>query len=136
MNFNPLIVNECLAKVEFTINGGKANEAIATDQLLTISCIPGIFVGLVTLALVFSGLVAVVLIIFGGIKFITSQGDEKAVDSGKKTITWAIIGLILILMSFAILRYVSQITGISCINRFGFNQCSDERRTRPLDGGV
>lgn len=125
MNFNPLIVDSCLAKSD-----------LAPEGILTISCIPGIFVGLVTLALVFSGLVALVLIIFGGIKFITSQGDEKAVDSGKKTITWAIIGLVLILMSFAILRYVSQITGVSCITKFGFDQCTDERRTRPLDGGV
>lgn len=119
MNFNPLISSDCLAIGQYTVNG-----KTYTDQIATISCIPEMFVGIITLLLMFSGAVAVILIIFGGFKFMTSQGDEKAVDSGKKTITWAVIGLILILMSFTILRFVSQITGVSCITKFGFDQCT------------
>lgn len=92
-------------------------------QILTINCIPLLLEKFIYYSLLFAGVVALVLIIVGGIKLITSSGDSKQVDSGRKIITWAIIGLIVILMSFAVVRFVSAVTGVSCIRQFGFNVC-------------
>ncbi|PIZ98193.1 MAG: hypothetical protein COX78_03555, partial [Candidatus Levybacteria bacterium CG_4_10_14_0_2_um_filter_35_8] len=77
----------------------------------------------VTAALVFSGTIALILVILSGIKFITSKGDQKQVDTAKRTLTYAILGLIIILLSFFIIQFVSFVTGVQCINAFGFDNC-------------
>lgn len=72
---------------------------------------------LITFALLASGAVAVIFIIYAGAKMVTSGGDQKKVDSARKTMTWAIIGLILILLSFAIVNFLGFLTGTGgCVN--------------------
>ena len=56
----------------------------------------------------FLGLLAVLMIIYGGVMMVTSQGNPDGVGKGKKIITYAAIGIIIILLSFAI---VSTILG-------------------------
>lgn len=56
----------------------------------------------------FLGLIAVLMIIYGGVQMVTSQGNPEAVNKGKKIITYAGIGIVIILLSFAI---VSTILG-------------------------
>ncbi len=50
--------------------------------------------------------VSIIFIIIGGFRLAFSQGQSEAVTSGKKTITWAIVGLIVALLAFAIVRIV------------------------------
>lgn len=52
------------------------------------------------------GIVAVVMIILGGITYATSQGDPAKVKKGKDTILYGIIGLVIALMAFAITTFV------------------------------
>jgi uncharacterized membrane protein len=89
----------------------------------TLRCIPIVFQNIVTAALLFSGVVALIFIIISGYKFMTSGGDPKAVESARKTATYAIIGLVLILLSFAIVQFISISTGVKCINAFSFENC-------------
>lgn len=57
--------------------------------------------------------IAMLLLISGAFKVLTSSGDPKAVMSGKETITSAIAGLLLILLSVAILNIIGfNILGI------------------------
>lgn len=93
------------------------------DGAATLSCIPIVFKNIVTAALVFVGVVAVFLIILSGIKFITSAGDPKQVEGARNTLTYAIIGLVVVLLSFLIINVIGRITGAECINAFGFNSC-------------
>ena len=53
-----------------------------------------------------AGGIALVLLIYGGIKFITAQGDPEAVEEAKKTITAALTGLLVIFFSILILRVI------------------------------
>lgn len=93
-------------------------------EIPTLDCVPIVFANIVYWLLVASGTVAVFFIIFGGIRFLTSGGDPKNVEAARKIITWAIIGLIVILLSFAVVKVIQQTTGISdCITRFGFEAC-------------
>ncbi|MFA6511765.1 MAG: pilin [Patescibacteria group bacterium] len=55
-------------------------------------------------------LLAVVFIIWGGFKWLTSSGDETRIDSAKKTISAAVIGLIIILLAWAIVIFVAGTT--------------------------
>ena len=52
--------------------------------------------------------VFVVLMIIGGFRWMTSQGNEEKVTSAKKLLLTASIGLLIILASFAITRYVAS----------------------------
>ncbi len=50
----------------------------------------------------FLGLIAVVMIIYGGFLYISAAGKEDKVEQGKKIIMYSVIGILIILASFAI----------------------------------
>lgn len=52
------------------------------------------------------GIVAVVMIILGGVNYATSQGDPGKASKAKNTIMYAIIGLVVTLLAFAIVNFV------------------------------
>lgn len=52
------------------------------------------------------GFAAVVVIIIAGIMYITSAGNPEGINRAKKTITNAIIGLLLSIFAFAIVSYI------------------------------
>ena len=52
------------------------------------------------------GMVAVVMIILGGVSYATSQGDTQKVKKGKDTILYGIIGLVIAILAFAIVNFV------------------------------
>lgn len=89
----------------------------------SLNCIPVVFGNVVKAALMFAGVVAVFLIIISGIKFINSGGDPKQVEGARKTMTYAIIGLVVVLSSFFIVDVIAKSTGAECILNFGFAGC-------------
>lgn len=93
------------------------------EGVATLDCIPIVFHNVVTAALLFAGVVAVFMIIYAGIRYTTSGGDPKAVEGAKNTLVWAIIGLVVILLSFAIINFIGFFTGAECITQFGFTNC-------------
>ena len=52
------------------------------------------------------GLVAVAVIIVGGIQYMTSTGDASKVEKAKKTILYGVIGMTICVLSFAIVNFV------------------------------
>ena len=52
------------------------------------------------------GIIAVIVIVIGGIRYMTSTGDSQKIQGAKNTIMYAIIGLIVTLMAFAITNFV------------------------------
>ena len=52
------------------------------------------------------GIVAVVMIILGGISYATSQGDPTKVKKGKDTVLYGVIGLVIALLAYAIVNFV------------------------------
>lgn len=52
------------------------------------------------------GFVAVVMIIVGGIKYITSGGDSGNISGAKNTIIYAVIGLIIVVFAQVLVHYV------------------------------
>ena len=66
-----------------------------------------------TRAIVVATTAAFFLIVVGGYKILASRGDSSRVQSGQETITNAIIGLVFIIMSAFILRFIGiQLIGI------------------------
>lgn len=53
-----------------------------------------------------------IMMIVGGFQFLTSGGDPKAVAGARTTLTYAIIGIILVVVSWLILLLIKNITGV------------------------
>lgn len=53
------------------------------------------------------GLIAVIMIIVGGFKWMTAGGDEEKIESAKKLLTAAVIGLVIVLLAWAIVIFVA-----------------------------
>ena len=67
-----------------------------------------------------AGLALLIYLIFGGFGFLTSGGDPKAIESAKGKITGALVGFIIIFVSFWMVQLIGQILGIEMIkNIFG-----------------
>lgn len=54
------------------------------------------------------GVIAVIMIIVGGLKYITSGGDSGNITGAKNTILYALIGLIIVALAQIIVRFVLQ----------------------------
>ena len=52
------------------------------------------------------GIVAVIMIVFGGFNYLTSQGDASKITKGKTTILYGVIGLIIALSAAAITYFI------------------------------
>lgn len=82
------------------------------NPIATISNLSCVFGNVIKYALGFAGIVLFILLIMGGFKYITSGGDPKAVEGARKTLTSAITGLVIILVSYLILVLITNITGV------------------------
>lgn len=81
-------------------------------DIATLKCIPIILENVINTLLFFSAIVALFLIIYSGVQFITSSGDPQKVESSRKTLTFAIVGLVFIILSFAGLKFIENIAGV------------------------
>ena len=52
------------------------------------------------------GVASVVMIIIGGLKYVTSSGDSSSVTSAKNTILYAIVGLVIVALAQIIVKFV------------------------------
>jgi len=65
---------------------------------------------IITFVLGLLGLIAVIMILYGGFTWLTAGGNEDKIGSAKKIISAAIVGLIVILLSWAIVNFVVKST--------------------------
>lgn len=66
----------------------------------------GVFKRVTNIILYIVGVVAVIMLIIGGIKYVISGGDSKKVTDAKNTVLYAIIGLVIAFLAFAIVNFV------------------------------
>jgi choline-glycine betaine transporter len=75
--------------------------------------VKGIIGSVVSLLLGLSGLIAMLFIIIGGYQYLTSGANEELAKTGKKTLTNAIIGLVIIIMSYVIIYITLGTLGVT-----------------------
>jgi len=66
----------------------------------------GIFTTVTNTALFVIGAISVIMLIYGGIRYTISGGDEKAVTAAKNTILYAVVGIIVALLAYALVNFV------------------------------
>ncbi len=66
----------------------------------------GVFKQITNTLIYIVGIIAVIMLVFGGIKYVVSGGDAKKVTDAKNTVLYAIIGLVIAFVSYAIVTFV------------------------------
>jgi len=66
-----------------------------------------IFAGIADSLIFVVGAVSVIMIIVGGLRYVTSNGDSKQAESARNTILYAVIGIVVAIASYAIVTFVT-----------------------------
>ncbi len=66
----------------------------------------GFIKNIVNILLYIIGAIAVLMIIIGGLRYVISGGDSSQTKSAKDTVLYAVIGLVIAVMSYAIVNFV------------------------------
>ncbi len=54
----------------------------------------------------FLGILAVIMVIYGGVTYVTAAGSDESIGNAKKIILYSLVGIIVILLSFAIVNTI------------------------------
>ena len=85
--------------------GGAPPSATAQGTLgQNITTIINFFLGLL-------GLIAVAFLIYAGVLMVTAGGQEEQIGKAKKVITYAVIGIVIILLAYTIVQFVTSALG-------------------------
>lgn len=83
-----------------------ASCAKGDDQSSDLFGSSGIFKTITNVMLFIIGAVSVIMLIIGGIRYTVSGGDSAAVTGAKNTILYAIVGIVVALLAFAVVNFV------------------------------
>lgn len=85
----------------------------ANSDIPTIQGFECLFYNILQFVVFFAGLIFLFMFISGGFKYLTSSNDEKAVAAASSTLTSSIIGLVGVIASWLILKFIQDFTGIN-----------------------
>lgn len=77
------------------------SHAALENPLGSVDSIPGLIGRLIKVLLGISGSVALLMFVWGGFQYLVSAGDPKKVEKGKETLKNAVLGIFIILFSYA-----------------------------------
>lgn len=98
----------CNSVDTLTVNG--SGDCSSTGQ--GTETVNGIVATVVNMLSVLVGVVAVIMIIWGGMRYVTSGGDSGKVTTAKNTIIYALLGLVVVALSQFIVKFVlAKVTG-------------------------
>lgn len=72
-----------------------------------------VIINILNYLLGFLSLLGIIMILYGGFMWLTSQGNQEKVDKAKKIINTAILGIITILFSYSILYFVLKVINLA-----------------------
>ena len=88
-------------------NNNNGND-IAENSGIPVS-IPTTIGKIIGSVLAFVGVLFLILMIYGGLTWMTARGNEQEIEKAKETITNAVIGLIIVLAAYAITAYIGNV---------------------------
>ncbi|HEY0964884.1 MAG TPA: hypothetical protein VGE13_00190 [Candidatus Saccharimonadales bacterium] len=90
---------------EVSLKNG-ADCAQGDDQQSDLFGSNGVFKTITNVLLFVIGAISVIMLIIGGIRYTVSGGDSGAVTSAKNTILYAIVGIVVAILAFAVVNFV------------------------------
>ena len=97
--------------------GGSANQYSALCKLDATKT-GAVISNLIIIAFIVAGLLALAFLIWGGIRWILSGGDKAKVEEARKTLTAALIGLVVVFLSYFLLNLILSLFGINLTTGF------------------
>ncbi len=87
-------------------SGTEANTAICATPEADPSGPNGIIISVAHIVTFVAGALAVILIVYGAIKYVTANGDAGGIKSAKHTVVYSLVGLAVIILAQTIINYV------------------------------
>lgn len=85
---------------------GGATSAKGEDQQENLFGDGGLFQTITNVLLFIIGAISVIMLIIGGIRYVVSGGDSSAVTGAKNTILYAVIGIVVAILAYAMVNFV------------------------------
>ena len=98
-----------IAPTSNALTGGMQAGAVSAkgaEQMTDLFGASGIFTTFTSVLLFAVGAISVIMIIIGGLRYVISGGDSSNITAAKNTVLYALIGLIIALLSYAVIRFV------------------------------
>ena len=102
---SPAAYAECTEGADGGLAGG-AGCAQGKDQQSDLFGNEGIFKTITNVLLFIIGVISVIMLIIGGIRYVVSGGDSAAITSAKNTILYAIVGVVVAILAYALVNFV------------------------------
>ncbi len=83
-------------------NSGRLGNSQSVMELIT---------NVIRLMLMFTGAIAIIFLVYGGYMYITSAGSAESAEKGKNTVVNALIGIVVIALSYVLVTVVSNLVG-------------------------
>lgn len=96
----------------------RSSDCLVSGDVPTIKCFEPIFQNVVGAVMALSGVALFVMLVVGGYNFLLSGGDQKKLEAARGTLTNAVIGLVVIVCAFLIIKTVEIFTGATGITQF------------------
>lgn len=83
-----------------------ADSSKGKDQQADLFGDNGVFKTITNVLLFIIGAISVIMLIIGGIRYVVSGGDSGAITSAKNTILYAIVGIVVAILAYALVNFV------------------------------
>lgn len=93
-------------------------EYLQDKDVATIQSLETLFKNIITAVVSLTGIALFIMLLVGGFSFLFSGGDQKKLEQARGTITNAIIGLVIVVAAYLIIRIISVFTGNPDILKF------------------
>ena len=80
-------------------------------DVATLVGLEDVFDNIISVILALGGLALFVMLVLGGLNYITAGADPKKAEAAKKTLTAAILGIVLVALAFLFLQIIQNFTG-------------------------
>lgn len=102
---SPAYAADCSDSADGGISGG-AGCAQGKDQQEDLFGSNGVFKTITNVLLFIIGAISVIMLIIGGIRYVVSGGDSSAVTAAKNTILYAVVGIVVAILAYALVNFV------------------------------
>ena len=103
------------AYAQSTVSNGLQTSGLqsifGTGGLNSSQSLSDLVANVIRILLIFAGVIAIVFVIIGGYQYVVSGGNEETAEKGKKTLINAIIGIVVIVLAYAIINVIVNLVG-------------------------
>lgn len=101
-----------LSSVLYLLSGFKVLAADAGPSPAGLTQLEGVFSAVISSVVGLAFITLLILLVWSGFKFLMSGGEPKAIASARDTMTWAMLGVVFLVLAWIILQLIHSFTGI------------------------